>query len=467
LGNSNKIIIAGSGLVGSLWAYILKMRGHDVKVYEKRSDPRLLEAPAGRSINLVITSRGLRGLEVAGLLQKILPITVPVYGRQIHTVSGESIFQPYGRDKSECNYSVSRWDLNKALIQACVDAGVEIHFDHSVEKIDSDKKKITFRYNSASVEKNYSVLFATDGAGSVIRKSLIKNNPNDFQESVDWLDSDYKELYLPKLSNDNPALEKNALHIWPRGSHMMMGLANADNSFTMTLYLPKENQTFAFANLKNESDVTHLFQSEFADAIPLLPNYKKDFLTNPQGKLATVRLNRWIFQDSIALMGDAAHAIVPFFGQGMNLGFEDCTTLLKCFEDSQNNWGLAFAKYNQQQRPNANAIAEMALENFIEMRDKVGDSKFQFKKKMEGLLEKNFPEFYRSRYGLITYTLTPYSIAQEAGIRQNALLEKLAIGLSAPEQLNLDQARKVLEADFYPWLLSKGVESSTYRPITS
>jgi kynurenine 3-monooxygenase len=246
-----------------------------------------------------------------------------------------------------------------------------------------------------------------------------------------------------------------------------MGLANADNSFTMTLYLPKENQTFAFANLKNESDVTHLFQSEFADAIPLLPNYKKDFLTNPQGKLATVRLNRWIFQDSIALMGDAAHAIVPFFGQGMNLGFEDCTTLLKCFEDSQNNWGLAFAKYNQQQRPNANAIAEMALENFIEMRDKVGDSKFQFKKKMEGLLEKNFPEFYRSRYGLITYTLTPYSIAQEAGIRQNALLEKLAIGLSAPEQLNLDQARKVLEADFYPWLLSKGVESSTYRPITS
>lgn len=460
---SEKIIVVGCGLVGSLWAYILKKKGLDVEVFEKRPDPENLNSPAGRSINLVITSRGLHGLKVAGLVEKILPITVPVYGRQIHARGGDQVFQPYGRDQSECNYSVSRWDLNKALIQACQDAGIPIHFEHEVQNFDLQKKQLSFQTaNGEKVIQSYSRVFATDGAGSVIRKSLVQQKPSAFQESIEWLDADYKELHMP-AKNGHPALEKNALHIWPRGSHMMMGLANGDNSFTMTLYLPKESRPFAFSNLKTESDVENLFQSEFSDAILNLPQYKADFLKNPQGKLATVRMNKWVFEDSVAFLGDAAHAIVPFFGQGMNLGFEDCTTLIQLYEQCGQDWKKAFEKYDQNQRPNANAIADMALENFIEMRDKVGDSHFQFRKKVEGLIEKEFPQYYRSRYGLITYTLTPYALAREVGIKQNAFLEKITQGLSKPEDLNMNEVQKRLETDLYPWLQHKGVETKSYQ----
>lgn len=460
----DKIVVVGSGLVGSLWAYILKKRGFDVELYEKRSDPKFQTAPAGRSINLVITSRGLHGLKTAGLLEKILPITVPVYGRRIHPKTGETVFQPYGRDKTECNYSVSRWDLNKAMINACLEAGIQIHFEHDASHVDPRNKKITFKTPAGEVTKSYSRLFATDGAGSAVRKSLLTNFPLEFQESVDWLTSDYKELHMPKLAGERPAIVKNDLHIWPRATHMMMGLANGDNSFTMTLYLPQENHPFAFSNLQTEAQVEALFKSEFLDSIPFLPNYKKEFLENPQGKLATVRMSKWVYDDSIALMGDAAHAIVPFFGQGMNLGFEDCTTLLKILDDNKFDWIKSFAEYDQTQRPNANAIADMALENFIEMRDKVGDTQFQFKKKLEGLIEKEFPHLYRSRYGLITYTLVPYAIAQQIGLRQSRLLEDLSRDLESPEKLNLEMTKQILEKDFFPWARDKGLQTHSYRP---
>ncbi len=460
---ASPIIIVGSGLVGSLWAYILKKRGYEVEIFEKRPDPKNLKSPAGRSINLVITSRGLNGLKTAGLIEKILPITVPVYGREIHGKNGDTVFQAYGRDKSECNYSVSRWDLNKALIEACTEAGIKIHFEHDVTHLDLEKKELCFNSPKGKVNRTYERLFATDGAGSVIRKELIAQRPNDYQESVEWLSSDYKEIHLQRTAQGEPALKKNALHIWPRGTHMMMGLANNDNSFTMTLYLPKENHTFSFANLKAEKAVQNMFESEFADSVPLMANYAKEFLENPQGKLATVRLNKWIFKDSIALLGDAAHAIVPFFGQGMNLGFEDCTTLLKILEDCHNDWEQAFKNYDSIQRPNANAIADMALENFTEMRDKVGDANFQFKKKIESLIEKEFPQLYRSRYGLITYTLTPYALAQEAGVRQNKLLERFSSGIQNPEELDLGVVKKILEKDFFPWSRENNLTTESFR----
>ncbi len=463
----NKIVIIGSGLVGSLWAYMLHKRGYDVEVFEKRSDPKNLKSPAGRSINLVITSRGLYGLKIAGLLEKILPITVPIYGREIHPKIGDNLFQPYGRDKSECNYSVSRWDLNKALIQACQEAGIKIHFDHEVTGIDIDKKELCFTTEQgpgpSQVKKNYTQVFATDGAGSVIRKSLIAQLPQEFSEQVDWLDSDYKEVHMPS-KNQQPVMEKNALHIWPRGTHMMMGLANADNSFTMTLYLPKQSHPYAFENLQNKSEVEAMFTSEFSDAVKFMPDYGGEFLQNPQGKLATVRLNRWFYGDSVAFLGDAAHAIVPFFGQRMNLGFEDCTTLLRLLEENGHHWGPALERYDAIQRPNANAIADMALENFVEMRDKVGDAKFQFKKKVEGLIEKEFPQHYRSRYGLITYTLTPYVLAQEAGKKQNEMLEQISADLARPEDLDLVKVKEILEKTFIPWSASQNIQTESFRP---
>lgn len=457
-----KVTIVGCGLVGSLWAYLLKKQGYDVEVFEKRADPRNQAEQTGRSINLVITSRGLNALESAGLLNKVLPITVPVYGRRIHPKTGESFFQAYGRDNTECNYSVSRGYLNKTLIEQCLQIGVKINFSHIFENVDIETKTLIFNTDEGTTVKNYDLLFATEGAGSSIRKTLTAKYPREFKESTDWLNTGYKELYMPAPGFSQKPLEKNSLHIWPRGDHMMMALANLNGSFTMTLYLPHKGSEFSLENVKTDASVHQLFKKEFNSAIPYMPNYLRDYQQNPNGVLGTVRMNKWIYQDSLALMGDAAHAIVPFFGQGMNLGFEDCTTLLNLLTLNQGDWEKTLQAYDEFQRPNANAIAEMALENFTEMRDKVSDPAFQFSKKIEALIEKEFPELYRSRYGMITYTLIPYAIAQEAGTKQVELLTSLAKGITDTSQLDLEKVRKLLEAGFYPWLSSKGYTTERF-----
>lgn len=244
---------------------------------------------------------------------------------------------------------------------------------------------------------------------------------------------------------------------------MLMGLANRDSSFTMTLYLPNSGAQYSLESLNSESQIREFFNEEFTTAVPLMPDFLKNFQQNPAGILGTVKMNKWIYRDSVALMGDAAHAIVPFFGQGMNLGFEDCTCLLQLLTENNGNWETALSAYDRIQRPNANAIAEMALENFIEMRDKVADPDFQFNKKLEALIEKEFPGLYRSRYGMITYTLIPYAVAQEAGIRQAQLLKTLAQGLTNPAQLDLSVVKKHLMADFYPWLKEQGYSTESFR----
>ncbi len=458
------ITIIGAGLVGSLWAYILKKQNYDVTVFEKRQNPKDMHMQAGRSINLILTSRGLHGLEIAGLTKKILPLTTPVYGRGIHQKSGEKLFQPYGRNKTECNYSVSRWELNKALIAECQNIGVKFHFEENLEAIHLDNKQLTFSKNNHNQNINYDLLFATDGAGSVIRKALAAKEPQIYQERTDWLDSGYKELFMPK----NSEMAKNELHIWARGTHMMMGLENIDSSYTMTLYLPHKNHEFSFEKIKTEADVKNMFESEFKSAIPFMPNYINDFMENPIGQLGTVRLSNWVYKGEIALMGDASHAIVPFFGQGMNSGFEDCTTLFKLLEKQKGShfgepkWEDILKSYNSIQRPNANAIADMALENFVEMRDKVADPQFQFKKKVESIIENEFPQWYRSRYGMITYTLIPYHVAQEAGLKQNQILDVLSTGLDDPKNVDLGKARLLLETEFYPWLNAQGFTTDRY-----
>lgn len=458
-----KVTIVGCGLVGSLWAYLLKKQGYDVEVFEKRGDPRLQSEQAGRSINLVITSRGLNALKIAGLLPDILPITVPVYGRRIHPKSGDSFFQPYGRDQSECNYSVSRWYLNRALIEQCSRIGVKINFNSSFENINIVSKTLSILSPAGTQNHNYDLLFATEGAGSGIRKVLTSAHHEVFSETTDWLASGYKELYMPYPPAGQAPLEANSLHIWPRGTHMLMGLANLDNSFTMTLYMPHSGADYSLEKLNSEPLIRNYFNSEFASAVPLMPNFLKNYQENPAGVLGTVKMNKWTYKDSIALMGDAAHAIVPFFGQGMNLGFEDCTTLLQLLSEHNGNWETALPAFDLRQRPNANAIAEMALENFIEMRDKVADPKFQFNKKIEALIEKEFPQFYRSRYGMITYTLIPYVIAQEAGVIQNQLLNTLAKDITDPSQLDLAKAKALVMNDFFPWLKAKGYSTESYQ----
>jgi kynurenine 3-monooxygenase len=484
------ITIVGAGLVGSLWAILLRKKGFEVEVFERRTDLRKSLASAGRSINLVITSRGLHGLETAGLQDEVTALAVSVYGRMIHTPVGEQIYQAYGQE-NECNLSISRDALNRFLIERAETLGVRFHFEHELRDLDVTNRRMTFAVAAATVqeattrsvargasttseasaampddrvasaprelrERPYEILFGADGAGSRVRKCLTASQ--SFTESTEWLEADYKELTLPLGNDGKSQLETRALHIWPRGDHMMMALANRDGSFTVTMYLPKAR----FADLGSASSVEALFKAEFNDAIPLMKNYVSEFLTHPQGTLGTVRSSRWVFDGSVALMGDAAHAIVPFFGQGMNCGFEDCTTLFKLLEgqsrpEDKHDWPRILSEYERIQKPNADAIADMALENWVEMRDKVGDQAFLLRKKVDGALEAKHPGLYKSRYGLITYTLVPYAVAQKAGIVQNHLLDELIGDAKSLNDISWQKADELLGTIWEPFARANGL----------
>lgn len=440
-----KVSIVGAGLVGSLWAVLLKQRGHEVSLFEKRSDIRKLSSSEDRSINLVITSRGLNGLAMANLLDDAIKLSVPILGRMIHSRTNETQFQPYGNSE-ECNFSISRAELNKFLLNAAEKEGVKIYFEHQLDEIDFKNKKMSF--NKHADNYSYDLLFGTDGSGSLVRRNLCKNFPLDFEEKIEWLEADYKELFMPAAAGEKYQIEKNALHIWPRGSHMMMGLANLDGSFTMTLYMPQNNNEkniSNFAQMTSKVEVEKLFTDDFLDAIPLMDNYAQDFITKPQGKLGTVRCSKWTYESSVVLMGDAAHAILPFFGQGMNSGFEDCINLLKILDESREDWSKAIIQFEKIQKPNAKAIADMAIENWTEMRDKVGDAKFLLRKKVEALLEKEFPALFKSRYGMVTYTMIPYTIAQEIGLIHDKILTNICDKIQTIDEVSLPQIEGMLK----------------------
>lgn len=438
-----KVTIIGAGLVGSIWAVLLRQRNFDVTVFEKRPDMRKSGNDAGRSINLVITSRGMHALEQAGLLDRAVALSVPVYGRMIHSKTGELTYQAYGKE-NERNLSISRSELNKFLLNEAEAAGAKVFFDHTLDSADFHNRKLTFVNGTAH---SYDKLFATDGAGSLVRKNLAQQFPELCSEISTWISADYKELFMP-APND---LDKRSLHIWPRGSHMMMALANLDGSQTVTLYLPKTGPV-SFETIKTRLEIEAFFKNEYPDAIPLMPDYVSEFENNPQGALGTVRCSNWIFKDSVALMGDAAHAIVPFFGQGMNSGFEDCTNMLKILDRHPGDWGRSFAEYDKTQRPNANAIADMAIENWHEMSEKVGDPKFQLRKKAEALVEKNFPHIFKSRYGMVTYTLIPYELVQKAGRLQDEIFAELLSGVNSIDEVSVQKAEQLLKAKYVPFV---------------
>jgi kynurenine 3-monooxygenase len=457
------ITIVGAGLVGSLWALLLRQQGYEVQVFERRADPRRENADGGRSINLVITSRGLYALEQAGLLKKATALAVPVYGRMIHPKSGDCMYQAYGQEK-ECNLSISRGALNQFLIDEAEKAGAKIYFSHELKNLDAQKKTLSFSTPQGEETKSYEILFGADGAGSRVRKALAQVFAGSWEERTDWLEADYKELTLPLAADGKPQLRTNALHIWPRGAHMMMALANRDGSFTMTVYLPKEKAPRSFDKLKTSADIEEFFKSEFPDALPLMPRYLEEFTGHPQGTLGTVRASKWVFADSIALMGDAAHGIVPFFGQGMNSGFEDCTKLLDLLKNHRDQWPAILSRYEAQQKPNADAIADMALENWVEMRDKVGDSRFLLRKKIESTLEQKNPGLFKSRYGMITYTLVPYALAQKAGLKQNHIVDQLMAGVSSLEEVSWEKAERLIQSEWKPFVQKEHLDVTPYLP---
>ncbi|WP_222615294.1 FAD-dependent oxidoreductase [Persicimonas caeni] len=439
-----KMTVVGAGPVGCVLAMLLAKRGHDVEMYEMRPDMRAESADGGRSINLVLTDRGLRALEMFGLREKVLEITVPVLGRMMHSVDGELAYQPYGKDDSECNYSVSRGELNKFLLDAAEEMGITIHFEKTCTGADFDTSQLHFE---GSDPVDAGVIFGADGAPSAVRKALVEAGAVD--DSVEMLEYGYKELIFPAADGGEPAMAGHALHIWPRGDHFLMGLANLDGSFTGTIYLPWKGE-HGFEELDSVEKVRAFFEEFYPDAIPLLgEDFEEEYLSNPNGKLGTVRCKPWHLGDRALLIGDAAHGIVPFFGQGLNCGFEDCVVLDEVFTQTD-DLAEAFSTFDTRRKPNSDAIADMALENFVEMRDKVGDPHFLLKKAVEHRLENEFTDIYRSRYAMVMYSYIPYSVAYSLGEVQQEILEELCADIERPEDADMEHARELIEQKLVP-----------------
>jgi len=427
-----RVVIVGGGLVGSLLSIILARRNVPVEVYERRSDPRKATSDAGRSINLVVAARGFRGLEKVGLKEGVLELTVPVAGRMIHGPASEI-------DAAE--RSGVRFQFQKSLVEADLGAGRWRFLDESSSRV---------------LEIEAPVVIGADGAVSAVRAQLVRQSGCD--ESLESLEYGYKELIIPAGQDGAYRIEKNALHIWPRGRVMLMALPNRDGSFTVTLYLPYRGEA-SFETLVSGARVVELFQGQFPDASELIPDLVQSFFDNPTGNLGTVRCSPWRHGGRVVLVGDAAHAIVPFFGQGMNCGFEDCGVLDELIERSgTDDWTRLFAEYETLRKPDTDAIAEMALENFIEMRDRVGDARFLLRKRVEHLLEERVPLEYRSRYSMVMYSHVPYRLAREVGRIQERILARLCSDLDSADELDLERARALIRSDLTPFLCEHSID---------
>ena len=418
-------IIIGAGLVGSLLSIYLSKRGYKVKVYERRGDMRQEKLTAGRSINLALSDRGIKALEEVGIMDEIKKIAIPMHGRFIHNADGSTAYQQYGNDGQYIN-SVSRGELNKKLMDLAEENGAEIFFNERCERIDWQKEEVVFEnmLNHKLQTTNYQLVFGSDGAFSAAR--LTNQLQHDrFQYQQYYIDFGYKELTIPARPDGTFAMDKNALHIWPRGNFMLIALPNIDGSFTCTLFFPFEGDP-SFASLDTREKVSSFFESTFADALPLMPTLADDFFNNSSASLVTVKCFPWIRDDKFALIGDAAHAIVPFFGQGMNCGFEDCVVLNRLIDKHSEDWYLILNEYQQLRKPDGDAIADLALNNFVEMRDKVADPKFLLQKKIEAAFSKKYPDKWTPAYAQVTFSPhIRYSEALKNSIKQEAIMQQI------------------------------------------
>jgi len=418
--------IVGAGLAGALLALLAARRGLSVTLYERRADPRQVQPERGRSINLALAARGMRALERAGVMERVQPLLIPMRGRMVHERSGQAQLQPYGQREHEVIWSVGRADLNRVLIEeAARHARVAVRFNQLCLGADVASGRLRLRDEAGGGEYQVELAptIATDGAGSLVRASLAAAGLVAVRE--EWLDHDYKELTVPAARG--AALERNALHIWPRGGFMLIALPNTDGSFTATLFLARSGSP-SFATLGSAAAVSEFFAREFADAMPLLPQLAQQFASHPQGQLGTVHCTPWHLGGRVLLLGDAAHAIVPFHGQGMNAAFEDCA-VLDGLLGQHADWESLFAQFEQLRRENTAAIAQMALENYGEMRDAVLDARFLRRKAIAMALERRFPDRFIPRYAMVMFhPEIPYAEALRRGAVQAQLLEELDDG---------------------------------------
>jgi kynurenine 3-monooxygenase len=435
-----KLVLIGSGLAGGLLAAYLGRRGYDVDLYERRADPREGNIVGGRSINLALSTRGIHALQQLGIADEVLRHAIPMRGRMIHDKSGDLHFAPYDVDPNKHINSIGRAALNTTVIEAAQRyPNVRVHFNHKCTDVDLDEatahlvdSSVVAGVSPASeneiIHASGDAVVGVDGAFSAVRQSMQKKL-TEFEYNESYLAHGYKELTIPPAPDGSWQMEKEALHIWPRKSFMMIALPNPDGSFTCTLFWEFEGPR-SFASTKTDDEVFYFFREEFPDAVPLMPNLLEEFRTNPTGSLVTIRCAPWHYKDKVALVGDAAHAVVPFYGQGMNAAFEDCVVLDECLAEFPQDRQRAFAEYFSRRKENADALADLAVENFIEMRDKTASKIFRVKKKLDHFLEAALPRIYLPLYTMVTFTRIPYAQAARRARVQDRIVYATLIALA-------------------------------------
>lgn len=422
---NREAIIIGAGLVGSLWAVYLAKAGYKVTIFERRTDIRKAEISAGKSINLSLSVRGWTALDAVGVGDEIRKIAIPMNGRMMHDLNGKLTYQQYGED-GQAIYSVSRGSVNAKMMDIAETYGkATIHYQTECLRVDV-KNAVAYLRNTQSgetFEAKADVIFAADGAFSAVRYNSMQKLDR-FQYSQHYIADGYREILLPALPDGSYPMDKNALHIWPRGRFMMIALANEDGSFTCTLFMPHENHEFAFDKLHSKADVDRFFRTIFPDFHDMMPDIADKWEDHPLSNLAIVRCYPWA-SGKVGLMGDAAHATVPFYGQGMNAGFEDCRILNDLMLKHNHDWDTIWAEYSPLRKPNGDALQDLSLENYIEMRDLVADPSFLLRKKIEAKFSKLYPNKWLPLYSQVTFSNIPYSIAYEQGKKQRLIMDEI------------------------------------------
>ena len=436
--------LIGAGLTGPLLATYLAQRGHSVEIYECRPDMRKESISAGRSINLALSARGNHALKEVGLYDKIKLNTIPMKGRMIHDLDGSTHLQPYGQKENEVIFSVSRAQLNMELMTWAEETGnVTIRFNHQLISADLEQNKLMFQLSDSleEIELSFTRVIGCDGSASILRKSIVEKA--DIQYVKKPLGHGYKELTIPPLESGEFQIEPNALHIWPRGNYMLIALPNNDYSFTCTLFFPMASAT-SFKTVKTEKDILDLFQSQFPDAIKLMSTLVEDFQSNPTGDLASVYCKPWHFVDKALLIGDAAHAVVPFFGQGMNASFQDCSALAILMDQIEDEWTAIFNAFSSTQVENGHAIADMAIENYLEMRDHVNDTEYKKRRNVELKLERMFPGRFIPRYSMVSFHQIPYSEVYQRGRKQFKIIDDVLKADPSGQSIDKAMVEKML-----------------------
>lgn len=447
------ITLIGAGLNGPLLALELAKRGFQVQIFERRPDMRRVRISAGRSINLALTTRGIHALSQAGLWNSMRKIVIPMRGRMMHSVHSKLTFQRYGKDDSEVIYSISQSDLNVALMNAAEEQGVKIFFQQRCTGIDLKTGMLQLRDENTETDHTVEtqVVIGCDGSASAIRNEMLRLNRFNFSQQ--YLDYGYKELTIPPSPEGKHVLEINALHIWPRGNYMLIALPNVDGTFGCILFLPFDGAD-SFEQLTDLSEVQEFFQSHFPDAMSLMPSLAENFFANPTGAMVTIKCSPWHLGGRAVLLGDSAHAIVPFFGQGINCGFEDCTYFLSLLDRHGPDWAKVFPEFERIRKVNTDAIADLAVENFVEMRDRVADPRFLLQKKVELALEGRYPQTFVPKYAMVTFHRVPYALALSRGFTQERILAQLCNGIERVEDLDWGKADRLIRTELTPLELS-------------